>query len=219
MLLYNYIDFKTIDVNGKRFYQINDETFYPSITMVLGNTQSEDKKKSLEGSRNWLGKDKADLVSKQATDRGTNVHTMVEQFLKKQPINCPNATQNDISLFNSLKLKLKPINKIYGQEVVLYSNLIEIAGRCDFIGEYDGIPVIADWKTSSKIKDINMIEDYFIQASFYAIAHNEMFGTDIQNIIIFIAVENSLPQVFKKSISNDYVDKLMDKAEKFYKEL
>lgn len=218
-MLYNYPDIKTVDVHGKRFYQINDETFYPSITTVLGHTLAEEKQQALEGWRNWLGKDKAAAETKRAADRGTNVHTMIEQFLKKEPINCPTATQTDIQMFNSLKLKLKAINKIYGQEVPLFSNLLQVSGRCDFIGEYEGLPVIADWKTSTNVKDLERVQDYFIQATFYAIAHNEMFGTNIQDIVIFVAVEKGLPQVFKKHITPELVDQLMDRTDKFYKEL
>lgn len=216
---FNYPSYQTVDVKGKRFYQIDDETFFPSITTVLGTTQTEEKAAALEGWRNWLGKEKAATETKRAADRGTQVHLMIEQFLKKEPINCPAATPTDIAMFNSLKLKLRAINRIYGQEVTLCSRLLEVAGRCDFIGEYEGIPVIADWKTSTNIKNLEMVQDYFIQATFYAIAHNEMFGTEIEDIVIFVGVEKGLPQVFKKKITSEFVDQLMERTDKFYKEL
>ncbi len=216
---FNYPSYQTVEVKGKRFYQIDDETFYPSITTVLGTTQTEEKKEALEGWRNWLGKEKAATETKRAADRGTQVHLMIEQFLKKEPINCPDATPTDIQMFNSLKLKLKAINKIYGQEVTLCSKLLEVAGRCDFIGEYENVPVIADWKTSTNIKNLDMVQDYFIQATFYAIAHNEMFDTSIEDIVIFVGVEKGLPQVFKRKITSELVDQLIARTEKFYKEL
>ena len=216
---YNYPALQTVELKGKRFYQINDETFYPSITTVLGTTQASEKVQALEGWRNWLGKDKAAAETKRAADRGTQVHLMIEQFLKKEPINAPLATTVDMQMFNSIKLKLRAINKIYGQEVALYSDMLGVAGRCDFIGEYENVPVVADWKTSTNLKSNERVEDYFIQATFYAIAHNEMFGTNIENIVIFVAVEKGFPQVFKRKITPELVDQLMDRTEKFYKEL
>lgn len=216
---YNYPAIQTVELKGKRFYQINDETFYPSITTVLGGTLAPEKTAALEGWRKWLGTDKAKAETQRAADRGTQVHLMIEQFLKKEPINCPNATLVDTQMFNSLKLKLKAINKIYGQEVALYSDMLGVAGRCDFIGEYENVPVIADWKTSTNIKGLDRVQDYFIQGAFYAIAHNEMFGTNIENIVIFVAVEKGLPQVFKRKITTDLVDELMERTEKFYKGL
>lgn len=216
---YNYPSLQTVEVKGKRFYQVNDETFYPSITTILGCTPTPEKTTALEGWRKWLGADKAKAETQRAADRGTNVHLMIEQFLKKQPINAPTATQIDLQMFNSIKLKLKAINKIYGQEVPLYSHLLGIAGRCDFIGEYEDKAVIADWKTSTNIKDLERVHDYFVQGTFYAVAHNEMFGTEIEDIVIFIAVEKGLPQVFKHKVTTELVDELIERTEKFYKEL
>lgn len=216
---YNYPALQTVEIKNKRFYQINDKTFYPSITTVLESTLTPEKTAALEGWRNWLGVDKAKKESQRAADRGTQVHLMIEQFLKNEPINCPLASPVDFQMFNALKLKLKAINKIYGQEVALFSDMLGVAGRCDFIGEYDSIPVIADWKTSTNIKGLDRIQDYFLQGSFYAIAHNEMFGTNIENVMIFVAVEKGLPQVFKCKVTSELVDELMIRVEKFYKEL
>lgn len=217
--MFDYPNFETVDIKGKRFYKINEETYYPSITTVLGTTKPEEAQKALEGWQNWLGPKKAEKETKRAADRGTHVHKMIEQFLKKEDINCPEASDIDKRLFNGLKLKLKSINKIYGQEVTLSSSLLEIAGRCDFIGEYENVPVIADWKTSTNLKGEDRINDYILQTSFYAIAHNEMFGTSIEDVVIFIGNEKALPQVFKRKITESVVDQLLVRVDKFYKEL
>jgi hypothetical protein len=216
---FNYPSLETVDISGKRFYQIDDKTFYPSITTILGNTQSEETKIALEGWKNWLGKDKAKEETKRAADRGTVVHKLIERFLKGETINESVVSFTDMQMFNSLKLKLKAINKIYGQEVVLHSGMMKVAGRCDFIGEYEGTPVIADWKTSTNLKGLDRVQDYFLQGCFYGIAHNEMFDTSIQDVLIFVAAERGLPQLFRTKITEEYTDKLMDRIEKFYKEL
>ena len=44
-----------------------------------------------------------------------------------------------------------------------------------------------DYKTSRKMKKREMIDDYFCQLSAYAIAHNELYGTEINKGVIFMA--------------------------------
>ncbi len=215
-----YKTLTTIDLEGKRFYQISDEILYPSITTVLGGTMSEDKKQGLENWRNWLGKDKAKEVSTEAARRGTSVHLLIEKFLAgEDPNSVPHVEQKDRAMFNSLKLNLRKVGKIHGQEVALYSDLLQVAGRCDLIAEYDGVDSIVDYKTSTNPKDSSKIEDYWLQATFYALAHNEMFGTEISQLVILMAVEKGLPVAYKKQISVELVDKLCERIEKFYSEL
>ena len=180
---------------------------------------SIEKKTSLENWRNQFGHLKADKHTKAATDRGTNVHLLIEKYLKNETIVTEDYPFEHIRMFNSLKLELKKINKIYGQEVVLFSNDLQVAGRCDLIGEYQNEPAIIDYKTSGKIKDKKDIQDYWLQTAFYLLSHNEMFGTDIKKMVIIMGVENGIPMVFKKTINDDLIIELSIRIEKFYKEL
>ena len=179
----------------------------------------EEKKKSLDNWRNQLGHAKADSISKAATDRGTNTHLLIEKFLKKESINEKDYPIEHFRLFNSLKLELKKINKVYGQEVVLYSGDLRVAGRCDLVGEYQNEIAIIDYKTSTKIKSKQDILDYWLQCAFYLLSHNEMYNTNITKMIIIMGVENGIPLVFKKTISNELIIELIDRIEKFYKDL
>ena len=60
------------------------------------------------------------------------------------------------------------------------------AGTSDAIGLHKGTPAIIDFKTAKKIKKREWIEDYFMQGCAYALAHNEMFDTDIKKIAILM---------------------------------
>jgi hypothetical protein len=217
--MYNYKDIQTVSLEGKRFYQVNDETFYPSITTILGNTMSEEKQEGLKKWQAWLGKEKADQVRDEAARRGTQIHLLIEKFLKGESIITANYLKSDIALFNALKMKLRKINRVYAQEVALYSDLLQIAGRCDLIGEFEEVPSIVDYKTSTKNKTSEQIEDYWLQAAFYAVAHNEMFGTNITQLVILMTVEQGMPLVFKKQLNEELVDKLMDRVDEFYRKL
>lgn len=197
---YTYEELQTEQLNGKRFYSIPSGTFYPSITTVLGTTQPEEAKAALANWRNALGAVKADAFSKKACDHGTAVHLLAERYLKKEDvfadINGVPVQQADKAAFNALKLKLDKVDEVWGQEVPLYSTRLEVAGRCDLVGKYKGVPVIVDFKTAGRIKSSADIGDYKLQLAFYAAAHNEMFGTNIQDGVVLMVAQTGFPMEF-----------------------
>lgn len=211
---FEYKEYETVSRNNKRYYVITEDKQYPSITTVLSNTQPIEKIKSLENWRNSVGAEEADRITQQACESGTNVHFLAENFLKNISVDMSSYNQRDIARFNSLKLKLKNIKPI-GQEVVLFSDNLKVAGRCDCIGLYKDELCIIDFKTSTKIKSINYIDDYFIQVTAYAQMHNEMHSTHINKGIILIATDNGIPQEFKFNTEN-YIDSLHNRLYNFY---
>lgn len=208
---YTYQELQTENHDGKRFYSIPNGSFYPSITTVLGTTQPEEAKAALAGWRNALGAVKADAFSKKACDHGTAVHLLAERYLKKQDpfaeINGEPVQQADKAAFNALKLKLDKIDEVWGQEVALFSTELEVAGRCDLVGKYKGVPVIVDFKTAGRIKGKKDIGDYKLQLAFYAQAHNEMFGSNIQDGVILMVAQTGFPMEFNVKLA-DYKDEL-----------
>jgi len=211
--MYQYIDYPTIEIDQRRHYDLGGTRRYPSITTLLGATGD---KTYLKEWRDRVGATEANRISHEAALRGTNVHTLIDRYLKKQPIHAEEFSPNHLLLFKSLIRELKKINRVYGQEVVLYSDILRIAGRCDLIAEYNGVMAIIDYKTSSRIKDESQIKDYFLQAAFYAIAHNSMFNTSIQQIIILMAIENHLPRTFKKQLDDQLLLTLAERTCKYY---
>lgn len=216
--MYEYLDYPTTDLHGKRIYVISDEKFYPSITTVLGNSDPV-KQDILNAWRARVGKDKADKVSRDAAERGTNVHLMLERHLKGEELNLHEFPTAHVGMYKSLRFGLSRINKVYGQEVVLYSDALGVAGRCDLVAEYDNTLAIVDYKTSSRVKTEDEIQDYWLQCAFYAMAHNEMFGTDISKLVIMMGVENKLPLIFNKIIDDDLLLKLCERVSLFYEKL
>lgn len=216
--MYIYKDYQTQTILGKRFYDLGS-CAYPSITTVLGNSQSEEASQWLDAWKARVGASEAARKSKAATDRGTNVHTMMERFIRGEDPKLEEFPQEHQRMFKSLRLEARKINRFYGQEVVLYSHAFEIAGRCDLVGEWEGEPAIIDYKTSGKPKAESDIQDYWLQATFYALAHNEMFGTDIRKLVILMGVEASLPLVFKSTVTDDRIMELALRTEEFYNRL
>ena len=194
--------------DGKRYYTLEDGTRLPSVTTVLG----AQKKQGIMEWRKRVGEVEANRISKQATGRGTNVHTLCERYLNNDLLGdiMPDAKE----MFISLKPLLNRINNIHYQECALWSKQLGMAGRVDCIGEFDDELSVIDFKTSKKIKTQAHIEDYFWQTSAYALMYEEMIGHPIDNIVIIMAVENEQPLLFKQKTS-DHIHGLV-KAIKFY---
>ena len=196
--------------DGKRYYTLEDGTKLPSVTTVLG----AQKKQGIMEWRKRVGEVEANRISKQATGRGTNVHTLCERYLNNESLGdiMPDAKE----MFLSLKPLLNRINNIHYQECALWSKQLGMAGRVDCIGEFDGKLSVIDFKTSKKIKSAANIEDYFWQTTAYSLMYEEMIGVPINNLVIIMAVEDEQPLVFKQQ-TQDHIPGLV-KAIQYYKD-
>jgi len=200
------------NVGGKRHYVTPDGHKYPSITTVLGSKE----KPWLDNWQKMLGDKKAEKEKKRATDRGNAIHEMVENYLNNKDKPTKGYDAEHIRGFNKLKYCLNRIDNIRAQEVALYSDVLKVAGRVDCIGEYNGTLSIIDFKTSSNDKNKNMIDDYFKQATAYAIMWYELTGESITNISILMSVEKGMvPLVFEDSIDN-WVEPLLVDIHGYY---
>ena len=189
---------------------------YPSITTILGYTSSQEKNSTLDNWRKRVGNSEADRISQNAANRGTNVHLMLERLINGDDPKFNDFPPDHVKIVTSLRLEIKKITKVYGKEVVLYSDNLQIAGRCDLVGEYQGEPAIIDYKTSTRVKTKAEIGDYWVQCAAYLTCHNEMFKTDIKKMVILMGVENKMPLVFKKSLDEVLLDELFVRIANFY---
>jgi genome maintenance exonuclease 1 len=120
-------------------------------------------------------------------------------------------------MFNKLKLGLTKIDNILAQECALYSDFLEVAGRCDVVADYNGKLSIIDFKTSNGVKTEEQVLDYFLQETFYMMALLERTGIEAEQIVTIISVEKQLsPQIFIKD-PKLYIKPLMQRIDKFYK--
>jgi len=196
--------------DGKRYYQLPDGTRLPSVTTVIG---AKGKQAIMEW-RKRVGEEEANKISKQASGRGTNVHTLCERYLNNEPLGeiMPDAK----AMFLPLKPILNRINNIHYQECTLWSVNLGMAGRVDCIGEFDGVLSVIDFKTSKRIKKREDIDNYFAQCVAYACMYEELIGSGIDQIVIIMAVDNEEPLVFVEKTA-DHLDTLMEYI-KFYRE-
>lgn len=182
-----------------RVYKTPDGS-YPSVTTILGKTANNIW---LQRWKDKVGEEEARRISKEATDRGEIVHKYLERYWD----GC-NSWSEDIKQENPVTQKMilnliqatqKGVTKVWAQEIPVWSKTLGYAGRVDMFGEWNKVPAVIDFKTSKKKKQVKDIKDYFIQCTAYANAHNEMFKTDLQKIVVLITVENSEVQVFEST--------------------
>ena len=205
-------DLKTQTIDRKRFYETPDGKLYPSITTVL----SSRNKQGLFEWRKRVGNDVANYVARTSAARGTAVHHMCEDYLNNFPVDWPDKWSEHqkkflpFCLFGQLeKQVLHKIDNIRSQECGLYSDKYKVAGRVDCIAEYDGIPSIIDFKTSTSERKDSYNENYYIQASAYAEMFEERTGTAISQIVILVVTEDGVVQEFVKD-KIEYLPMLVD---------
>lgn len=208
--IYEYEDFaqSTTNEDGSRVYVNASGVAYPSATTVL-SVLSRD---SIAAWRKRVGEEEANKVSQKATTRGTKIHTLTETYLKnenlEEKIAETKASLLDVEMFNKFKTILDPIDNIHCQELALYSDHLRMAGRVDCIAEYEGKRAVIDFKTSNKAKSKSYIKSYFMQAAAYAIMYEERTGIPVPWLVILIAVEDDVPQVFVEK-RDDWVKELI----------
>lgn len=197
---------------GKRFYKISNDIFYPSITSILGAFPNP----ALMQWRNRVGEEEANKISKQATTRGTKLHSLCETYLLNEEIDKKKYMPDVLSSFYEFKSLLNNINLVYHLEAPLFSNKLKVAGRVDAIGIYKDELSIIDFKTSRKEKREEWIESYFLQATAYALMYYEMTGIFAKNIVILVSVDDGENQEFVKP-TKYYIKPLISKIQEYYK--
>jgi genome maintenance exonuclease 1 len=201
----------TETIKGKRFYVTPEGKKYPSITTVLSG-------RSKEGINRWrksVGNDVANNIMRSAAKRGTAVHQLVEDYLNNNDLSKQDVLP--LALFTLLKPELDDINNIVIQEGGLYSNKWGVAGRVDCIAEYQGKLSVIDFKTSTKEKKEEWVENYFIQGSAYCEMYEERFNQEINQVVILIVTECGAVQSFIKD-KKDYLPLLKPAIEEFNKD-
>ena len=198
--------------DGKRYYTLPDGTRLPSVTTVIGAKNKE----AILKWRQRVGEEEANRISKYASSRGTNVHTLCEKYLNNDPKYLLNAMPDALEMFKPLRPILNRINNIHYQECALWSIKLGMAGRVDCIGEFDGVLSVIDFKTSKKIKKREDIGSYFAQCVAYACMYEELIGQGIDQIVVIMAVDNEQPLIFIEKTS-DHLNTLLEYI-KFYRE-
>jgi genome maintenance exonuclease 1 len=199
-------------IDGIRYYSIPDEDQLLKLVSITSVTSHFNKEIFVKW-RKKVGTEEADRITKAATSRGTDLHTLVENYLYNRDL--PTVQPLSDFLFKIAKPTLNKIDSIYCLEGALYSKQLGVAGTTDCIAKYDGELAVIDFKTSKKPKPKNWIENYFVQAMFYGMALYEMTDIKIKKLVIIMACENGECVVYEEYDLKKYMKLVVEYIEKF----
>ena len=203
-----------VNQDGVRFYPIpGADKYYPSVTSITSFKNAQ----FFAQWRRRIGEQEANRITARATQRGTAFHSIAEDYFKGE-LNLDRYLENNplsVRMFQSAKKTLNRIGKIHCLEAFLFSHYLGLAGRVDCIAEFDGELAVIDFKTSTKEKNEDHIEHYFVQETAYAAMFLERTGIEVKKIVTLIATEEGTIQIFQKYNLDDYLQLLKSYIEEF----
>ena len=219
--LYDYKSLNRID-GAVRLYETPDGSRVPSVTTILDKTKSEEKKQALANWRKRVGTEKAQQITTEAAGRGTRMHKWLENYVLTGNAGEAGTNPYSIQSYNMAQTiinnGLVNCNEFWGTEVQLYFPGL-YAGTTDLVGVHAGQEAIMDHKQTNKPKKREWIEDYFVQLTAYALAHNEVWGTNIRKGVIFMcSADNEYQEFIIEGTEFDHYQELwLQRIEQFYR--
>lgn len=183
-------------IKGHRHYEI-DASSLPSVTTILSQTQDPDKLASLTRWKAKVGENEAENIKNVAALRGTAMHEYLEHYIAGKEL--LDLTETGVKAKSMAKTiieqGLPDLEEIWGSEVTVYYPGL-YAGATDLCGVYMGRDSIIDFKQSNKPKRVEWIKDYKLQMVAYAMAHNYVYNTKIDQGVILMCTPDNFFQRF-----------------------
>jgi genome maintenance exonuclease 1 len=220
---YTYTKLSRDESSGKRLYATPDGSKVPSVTTILDKTKPAEAKEALARWKKAVGEKKAQEIVTEAAGRGTRMHKYLEDYVKGEPlresVTNPFAQQSLAMARIVIEKGFPKISEVWGSEVPLYFPGL-YAGTTDCCGIHDGDQSILDFKQTNKPKKLEWIGDYFLQLTAYAMAHNEVHGTNIRKGVILMCSKDYEYQEFILEPKDfDYwTEEWCKRVEQYYKQ-
>ena len=218
--MFNHIDLnlpklerETID--GVRYYKVPDDEELLKLVSITSITSHFNREIFVKW-RKRIGEEEAEKITKAATSRGTDMHSLTENYLKNQDL--PSVPPLPDFLFKIAKKDLNRINNIHALEGSLYSKVLGIAGTVDCIAEFDGELAIIDFKTSKKPKPREWVEHYFVQCMAYGCMLYELTGISVKKLVIIMSCENGETVIYEEYEKSKYIKLLTEYIRKFVRD-
>ena len=212
---YKYKRVERNEDHGSRTYDVQGLKL-PSVTTILDKTKD---KTYLDRWKAKVGHEEAERIKNLSSKRGTSMHKFIEKYIT-------GAGYDDLTEIGVqakpmaqkiIDVGLTPVTEYYGSEVSLYYPGL-YAGSTDLVCVHNEIDTIIDFKQANKPKREDWIDDYFLQISAYAMAHDYVHGSNIQQGIILICTPDLYLQEFKFSGDKmrQYRHKFLERLSQFY---
>lgn len=170
-------ELRQVNTTGGRYYERNGNIYY-SVTRILSETSD---KTFLDKWQARVGIEEAVRIRETSSQEGTDMHSSLTEWLLGQPISSSKTlTQLRIKPIQSF-LK-KEIKILMGCDSMLYSDNLRIAGTFDLLYvDFNSNLVLCDFKTASREKKTEWLENYFCQIALYSIMLEERYPKLIIN--------------------------------------
>ena len=190
---YNYVTGTRHDDHGTRTYDVNG-TRLPSVTTILGKTKNQQFLKDWKAK---VGEAEAERIKNLSSRRGTSMHKFIECYVT-------DTGYDDLTELGQaakamaekvIEVGLAPVEEYYGSEVTLYHPGL-YAGSTDLVCLHNGKESIVDFKQSNRPKREEWIDDYKLQIAAYAMAHDYVHGSAIEQGVIMVCTPDLYYQEF-----------------------
>jgi len=186
---YQSLERVTNEKTGKRYYVCPEGKRLSSVTTILSATKDD---AGLKAWREWVGESEASRIVKEATGLGSLMHEHLENWMVGKPRPSGNNVVRKMASEMAdviITQGMPNVDEVWGIEEALYFPSL-YAGTTDLVGVHKGEPAIMDYKTANKMKKADHVKDYFLQGTAYCLAHNEIFGTNLRKVVLFMVARD-----------------------------
>ena len=190
---YKYITGTRIEDHGTRLYDVNG-TRLPSVTTILGKTKDQTFLKDWIKSK---GAKEAERIKNLSSNRGTAMHKFLEHYIIGSGYDdLTELGQKAKTMAEKIiDVGLTPVEEWYGSEVTLYYPGL-YAGSTDLVCLHNGKETVVDFKQANRPKKEEWIDDYKMQIAAYAMAHDYVHESNIEQGVIMICTPDLYYQEF-----------------------
>ena len=216
---YKYPKTQREKIEGKRHYVFDKEKL-PSVTTILDQTQSAEKRESLKAWTERVGEEAAEKIKSESAARGTAMHKILEMYILEQgyldETNVGKQAHN--MAIQVIQGGLSNVTEYYGTECTLYYPGL-YAGQTDLVAVHKEQDAIIDFKQTNKPKKREWIDDYFLQLAAYAMAHNFVYKTNITKGVVMMCSKDNYYQEFvvEGNEFQEYKHNFLRRVDEYYK--
>tara|TARA_Y100000389_G_scaffold204511_1_gene257546 strand:- start:2538 stop:3203 length:666 start_codon:yes stop_codon:yes gene_type:complete len=176
---YEYGKYEIIKRNNFRYYKIENQ-LVPSVTSIL--RLSRTNQTYTFSSRQSDSFEIGNLMHEYLDNYVTNKEILLESSKNSQ-------IASDLSkvIIDNIFPK---ISSFIASEATVHDQC-KYAGTLDLLANIDNNLTIIDYKSSYRKKNSFQVDEHFQQLAAYAIAHDNMYGTNIKQAMLFIAYKET----------------------------
>ena len=212
---YTYVDASRIEDQGTRLYDVNGSRL-PSVTTILGATKDQQFLKEWKAK---VGEAEADRIKNLSSKRGTAMHKFLEHYILGTGYDdLTELGQKAKAMAKKvIEIGLAPVEEYSGSEVTLYYHGL-YAGSTDLVCVHNGKDSIIDFKQANRPKREDWIDDYKMQIAAYAMAHDYVHKSNIEQGIIMVCTPDLYYQEFIVSGANlrSWKHKFLKRLDMYY---